>query len=495
MSASFSLSKVGPFFLPARYKKILLIVTSVLLLLRLLHPTADFPAHSKWIYEPGRYTDEGWYASGAIHHAFTGHWIVAGDFNPVVCVPLWSVIVHAVFTLTGVSMAAARTTSILFGIALTVLATMLFRRHYRQSSWIVFVLLAASSTLFVFSRLALLEVPMMAFCLTGMLLAPRRGQSTAWRVPLSALLLAAAVLIKSSALFLLPAILLYTWQQNREPGQPLVRSLRRPFAIATVVATLLCIYFAAIILPNIGEARVLSNENPLGLQWRSIEKIVRLAFRLFTWSDPVLYLAALAAVVLSLRTRALRQSPLFPFCVAWIFGYGFFCVLHLSSDPRYFVVFNIPLAFLAVLLYEESKQLSPITHRLAAVAICIAAVLNTKETLGFILHPQYSFDSAAQQLALTIHNSGDPHPLVLGHGAIESTLFTRIDALDNMGTFSIGEKLDTYHPGWLVLWSDDRDFLRSPDLLIRYQSIPLGSWSVMDQPTRSHLLLFRLQPR
>ncbi len=116
--------------------------------------------------------------------------------NPVVCVPLWSVILHAVFTLTGVSMAAARTTSILFGIALIAFATMLFRRHYPQSSWIVFVLLAASSTLFVFSRLALLEVPMMAFCLAGMLLAPRRGQSTAWRVPLSALLLAAAVLIK-----------------------------------------------------------------------------------------------------------------------------------------------------------------------------------------------------------------------------------------------------------------------------------------------------------
>ena len=101
----------------------------------------------------------------------------------------------------------------------------------------------------------------------------------------------------------------------------------------------------------------------------------------------------------------MRQSPLFPFCVAWIFGYGFFCVLHLSADPRYFVVFNIPLAFLAVLLYEESK-LSPITHRLAAVAICIAALLNTKETLSFILHPLSSFllRRASNSLS-SIHNS------------------------------------------------------------------------------------------
>jgi hypothetical protein len=98
-------------------------------------------------------------------------------------------------------------------------------------------------------------------------------------------------------------------------------------------------------------------------------------------------------------------------------------------------------------------------------------------------------------MASIIRNSGDPRPLVLGHGAIESSLFTQIDAIDNMGSISLRDKLDIYHPGWLVLWSDDEAFAARPDLLARYQPIPQGEWAVMDQPERSHLLLFRLQPR
>ncbi len=41
--------------------------------------TADFPAGVDW--SESLYTDEGWYAGGAITHTLTGTWIVPGDFK------------------------------------------------------------------------------------------------------------------------------------------------------------------------------------------------------------------------------------------------------------------------------------------------------------------------------------------------------------------------------------------------------------------------------
>jgi hypothetical protein len=65
-------------------------VLAVLLLLTVfgfLHLDADFPNRARWIDDAAKFTDEGWWASGAIHHQLTGHWLVQGDYNPIVAVP------------------------------------------------------------------------------------------------------------------------------------------------------------------------------------------------------------------------------------------------------------------------------------------------------------------------------------------------------------------------------------------------------------------------
>ena len=51
-----------------------------------IHLGADFPNHSRWIDNAAKFTDEGWYASGALNHHLTGHWLVPGDFNPMVTI-------------------------------------------------------------------------------------------------------------------------------------------------------------------------------------------------------------------------------------------------------------------------------------------------------------------------------------------------------------------------------------------------------------------------
>jgi hypothetical protein len=39
---------------------------ALLVVLGFLHLGADFPNHSRWIDDPAKFTDEGWWASGAM---------------------------------------------------------------------------------------------------------------------------------------------------------------------------------------------------------------------------------------------------------------------------------------------------------------------------------------------------------------------------------------------------------------------------------------------
>src|ERR1700761_2743450 len=95
---------------------IFLSATILLCLIRFSFLRADFPNHSPWIMDEAKYTDEGWWASGAVRHFLLGHWEVAGDYNPAVAVPVWPLLLAAVFKFTGVSLLAARSVSVLFSI-------------------------------------------------------------------------------------------------------------------------------------------------------------------------------------------------------------------------------------------------------------------------------------------------------------------------------------------------------------------------------------------
>ena len=57
----------------------------------LLHLGADFPNFSPWM-DYSKYTDEGWYGSGAIRHFLSGSWRLPGDFNPAAALPVWPVL-------------------------------------------------------------------------------------------------------------------------------------------------------------------------------------------------------------------------------------------------------------------------------------------------------------------------------------------------------------------------------------------------------------------
>ena len=137
----------------------------------LLHLGADFPNFSPWM-DYSKYTDEGWYGSGAIRYFLSGSWRLPGDFNPAAALPVWPVLEGLVFHFTGVSLVAARVLVLVVFAGNLWLTYALVRTQQKQ--WVALLaatIAAASAFLYAFSRLAILEPLLIFWMLLSWLLA------------------------------------------------------------------------------------------------------------------------------------------------------------------------------------------------------------------------------------------------------------------------------------------------------------------------------------
>jgi hypothetical protein len=470
-----------------------LIVIALLLAARLLFISADFPHSSWWIDDAARYTDEGWYASGAINHILFGRWLLPGDFNPGLVLPVWPLALSLLFHLTGISISAARELEAVCSCLVVLLGGWLFARYERGLTWFFLLLLAASPIVFYFGRLAILEEPMLVFVLAAMIAASYLHPRAYARAVLTGLLMVAAFLTKSTAAFLLPAIFYQIWFTYR-------RDRTAWFSLcAIVMGTFLLAYIADMVFvlhPHVVDYRTFMAQNRPSVGLRSVEKAVRVLFRGFTWVDHLLFPLACVAVVASVtRLRDMWRHPLMGTAVLWILGYSAFMVLHVDAGPRYFVALVVPVLMLSF-IFLRSLAARSLQATGVVVAIMMIAFLWNSVYIGMLLaHRQYTLPAAARNIRAVIDQHPEAPRLMLGHGAIEVTLFNRIPAINEFGSEPLGTKLDTYHPGWILIWEDLPQIPRSPEILARYRVVPRGAFPALDQGDRSKLLLYQLEPR
>jgi 4-amino-4-deoxy-L-arabinose transferase-like glycosyltransferase len=459
----------------------------------LLHLNADFPHHSRWIDDAARFADEGWYASGALNHILTGHWLRPGDFNPVVTIPVWSFLLDLLFHFTGISLASARGLAVLFTSGTVLLSGMLVLRTHQTLAPAFMLLIAASPLLFFFSRSALLESPLIFFLIASALAADRVRSPLSLQAALCGALFALAMLVKSSALFVAPAILYLLWSRCDGDRRAKLRTLLVSSAVYLAPYGL---YWLLCIHTHPADIRTLYNENPFRLEARSLEKCVRVVYRSVTWIDPVLFPLALAAVAASLgKLRRLWQEPLFVFALLWYLGYATFSVLHFDAEPHYFAVLVPPVMLVLVLFLESLETTLPALAKPVGALVLLVVTANLCYIAKLMLHPDYSLRDACLHIRQQIEDDPTATPLVIGHGAMLSTYYTHVSALDDMGAMTVAEKLQTYHPGWVVTYSDNFSLLNLPNVRDHYSFIETGNYPVFDVPQRSRLLLYRIQPK
>lgn len=159
---------------------------------RLFYIDADFPR----IYTDGRFieTDEGWYCNGATSKIITGKW--AGDgFQSMPIMPVNHIIQYAAMSVFGVSIYTARYTAVFSFFVL--LASIYFtnRKMFGSAPALISIVpTACSSFLFVYSRIALIDIEMLAFVSSAFLAASHK------KIVLSSVIISIAVLTKTSAI-------------------------------------------------------------------------------------------------------------------------------------------------------------------------------------------------------------------------------------------------------------------------------------------------------
>jgi hypothetical protein len=529
---------------------LLLAVAAVFFALHFVHLTADFPNNSPWS-DWSKYTDEGWYSDAAVRQLLFGHWFFQGDFNPAAALPVWPAIEFVVFKFTGVSLAAARSLTLAVFAVTLVAFYRLIARHARPrtldasgthagtplAAALCVLFLCASPFLFVFERMAILE-PLL-ICITALALLaashlhPFHLRGSLFPLPSSlfpsialAILLPAAVLTKTTAIFLLPSVFYIVWARAGYRLRPALR-LALPPAIAGAIVW--CAYYFLLVRPHfLADYQYLFSANAYtGIELAPLASVVLNTLTDGLWMGHVLYPCFFAALILTLFWRPrLLTNPLVPALWLWIGGYFFFLAYHNNLQPRYYLVVAVPItAFVAIAIDNfrtpaptpalepatlpgapsmpgapfmrgASSRMSGIASACIATFITLAIVLpDASRQIAFLRNPTFDFITAAQSIKQIVLADKTHSHLVLSISGSDITLMTGLPSIDDdFGTDELGVRAAAYRPGWYIAWNDveddKADALNPIDTLVRVAAFP-----VMDDPDRNLLILYRLDPR
>ena len=491
---------------------------------------ADFPNRTPWHIDWAKYTDEGWYGNAAIRAHLFGYWYVPGDFNPAPSVPVWPFLEWILFFFTGVSVEAARGLAVAFFFANLVLCYTLLRP--RGPKWMALLsvtLMVTSPFMYCFSRLAVLEPMLTTLLLAALNLAvrlPRIKKPVATSAAVG-MLFTLMMLTKTTALFLLPAIgwAMFASFQNREgnaadharSGPPAWLhpcAVRCAVAASATFAMTFGAWMALLVgLGYFGDFQYLLFVNkyvkptefywPLLSFWWSVRGLI--------WIDHILIplcealIGAVLVVVLIAnkragRSRGLLFDPVFGASILAALGYILFMTYQNHPQPRYFALVAVfCFAIIAMAAKELVAHAGPI--RLlgggAIVVAAIAIVVNGAQTVEFAAHPEYTFVTAARQLAEYIDQHPNGNRLLVSISGDELSLIAHLQTLcDDFGMPSpafpdLGTKLAIYKPGWWATWNDiDPGTLE--DIHTHYSLEQVASFKAFDDPERNVLVLFKL---
>lgn len=506
-----------------RWVLIVVVMLNVLLYaVYFLHLKADFPNSSPW-NDFAKFTDEGWYGGTALRWLQTGRWYVEGGFNPTVVLPAWPVVLAGWFRLVGPGMVAARALTVLFfGGSLVLLYALLRPWTGRLAAALSVTLVVVNPYCFGFDRLALLEPLVVFLFLLALWVASGHGGVWARAIAVGALL-AAAVLTKTTAVVLAPAVLYQLWATAAGPLPPVeawdlsrwhrvvrhVLGHGRALALLVVAAVtggvLWGLYFLALVRPHhLAAYQQLFAVNAGKAHGRILLQVMARALGDTLWINRILLPLTMLAVAASTRfLRELWRVPLYVSSVLALAGTIGMIGWHTWFQPRYYVVCVFPavmvLAVATRALRERARGLergSPwrMAHRVTMVALEVAGATMLLQTVRYVLHPEYTMRDAADGIAATMRADASHAPVLLSGSGDTIALFTGVRAVNpEWALGGLPALLEREQPGWFAAFTP-REEERIADLRTRYDLRPVAEYRVFDEPEHRVLQLYRLEP-
>jgi 4-amino-4-deoxy-L-arabinose transferase-like glycosyltransferase len=468
-------------------------------ILRFFYLKADFPNFSPWWVDQAKYTDEGWWANGAVMHYLLGHWNVTGDYNPAVATPVWPILLSIVFHFTGVSLVAARALNVAISIATLGVVYFLVRSYAgvkaETPAILAVLLLSASPFAFVFSRLAILDsLVIFEFCL-ALLIASRASVRHIWPLAALSILIIIMILTKTTAALLVPAVFWLAWNAMERKLAALPRLI---LATGVLPAALFWGYAALVSRLGFGEDyKYFFDVNGMpDIEWdRVFATILNLLHDCY-WIDRVLYPTGLLILLLSIFwKRKLWSNPLFAACwIALAAQAGY--ILRKQGDyaPRYFLAMLAPLVLVIVLAFGEFVIRNRRVAAILLFAMLISMAANATMIFQFVSHRQYQFCDAAASIRGIVRSDPGQNPLIFGVSGSQISLMTGIPSInDSYGTQDMAEKLSVYKPGWYLAWNGI--FEENRALLSPFQLEEVASYPAFDDEERNKLILYKMVRR
>jgi 4-amino-4-deoxy-L-arabinose transferase-like glycosyltransferase len=464
--------------------------------LRFVHLEADFPNDSMWAIDQAKFTDEGWWSGAAVTHALTGHWYVAGDYNPAVALPVWPLLLSALFHFTGVSVIAARALNVAISLATLGVVFVLLQRHTRSGSGVppiaAVLLLALSPFAFVFSRLAILDsLVIFEFCLS-LLVASYANSRRIWPLAALSVLVSLMLLTKTTSAVLIPSVFWLAWSAM---GRKAAAFLRVALAVAIVPAALTKGYAVLVSAMGYGaDYKYFFSRNALDdFDWsQSLNTLIELLRNCLS-IDRVLYPVILVILVLALVwRRKLWANSLFTASWLALAGQASF-IFRLQDDyaPRYFLVMLAPIVLIVALTLDDvlaDSNRRSITAVLLLSAMAASATINGVMIEQFIAHPERQFYNAANSIRKIVRSDPEQNQVISGVSGSQISLMTGIPCINDAN--GPQERAAKDQPGWFLAWTD-----LSSDAIARFPAFRLeevAAYPVFDDPGRTPLILFKM---
>ncbi len=513
-----------------------LVCAVVLLLLswlRFVHLQADFPAE---LGDKGMaYTDEGWWSRNALAWVKEGSWYVDDGYNTITALPVLPFVQVVWFKLFGATLAAARTITVICSLLISGLVYRLARRELSADlAWIAPFVVLTNYPTFAYSRLALLEMPMLLLILLSLWLvtdlSSRSQLKPHLKLIISGVLFILAVLTKTTALFALPVILLSIYLEagayfDLEFENTLSRSKRTQKSLRAVAIWLLSIGLilgiSYLFLSQGGDAQsqtYFSEHNvtakvpsPASL-WKGPLRVIERIFRIF----PLLFVGLLAAIAFLWKVRKHHSSPLFRLVVLWsVAVLGAFSLSDFAA-PRYFLVLIVPMALVIPLSIEQimfesksegrskdnsfsvkffTKRASP-----AGLALILVFLISTSFSLfrvaNYLASPQFTLVETANSIERYMTSDSTQSNILMGHFADTIALTAQdIKAVnDKMGFRSLEYRVERFSPSHYVSIGEVAPYIREV-LEASYQLIPLEQFDLYQNHDYGEpVFLYQLSP-
>jgi len=475
---------------------LLLVVLMVLIAAcaRLVHLEADFPAGLTKSGAP--LTDEGWHSNAATRFWLFGYWYLPGDVNGAIMQPVFHLLQWATFGALGVSLFSARLTAVVLFLGLVGLMVSTIRLQAGLiAALLMALLLTTDFQLFAYSRITLVDLPMLFFVMASLwlLVSPGTKRPLLWGT-LAGLTYSWALQTKPTALFAMPVLLLVVAMGTEGSRFRVQRSLAFLAAVMLAIGShyLLGLSFFPQDIPEFWFL-IASKVQPTDI---GLGERIWSAIRIMGGRD-LLLCVALAFSVIVIAQHWKKTGPRSQrVTIFYLLGAAAYFTVIVSSHyqpVRYFVPF-IALAIgvvslaTALAISDERRSLSVVLLLL----VTLHTVLGAYRIVDYLVHPQWSYREFCKRLVSDLEGTAPP-PLLMGDMAPQVSTATGIEAISGLvGTESPAWRYQMYRPTHLitrgpipselrsaVAAGDSLELVRTYEVLDNYYLGPIHFYRVM----------------